>query len=162
MCYTFYEGGIAMAKKWIKLWVAESLRGTIRFDFTPAERGIWYDLLALAGDCRQDGFISPNGKQAYPLKWVANILNIEPELLEITLKKCEESQRIERKKGGIKIVNWHRYQSEYERQKPYRERKKGEDEIEISDEEVEKGIKARRKKVDGLIGQGEDDPTTHC
>jgi hypothetical protein len=114
-----------MAKKWIKLWVSESLRGTIRFDFTPEERGVWYDLLALAGDCRQDGIIGASGNHPYPSRWIADTLNISEELLERTLRKCIKTQRIERNRDGLRIVNWARYQSEYDRQKPYREAKKG-------------------------------------
>ena len=112
-----------MARKWIKLWVAESLRGTIRFDFTPAERGVWYDLLALAGDCRQDGLIAPGSDEAYPLRWIAGTLNISPSLLQRTLEKCKTYTRIEVNGHGILILNWNRYQSEYERQKPFRAKK---------------------------------------
>ena len=111
-------------RRWIKLWVAESLRGTIRFDFTPEERGVWYDLLALAGDCRQEGLIAANENHPYPAKWVAGVLNISEGLLERTLKKCLDSGRIATGDNGVQIVNWGRYQSEYDRQKPYREGKK--------------------------------------
>jgi len=42
-----------------------------------------------------------------------------------TIKKCKESDRIEENHNGIRILNWMRYQSEYERQKPYRQAKGG-------------------------------------
>lgn len=109
-----------MARSWIKIWVAESLRGTMRFDFTPAERGVWYDLLALAGDGRQDGLIAPGKDQKYPLRWIAGTLNISPSLLHRTLEKCKTYSRIEVNDNGIRILNWNKYQSEYERQKPFR------------------------------------------
>lgn len=112
-----------MARKWIKLWVSESLRGTIRFDFTPAERGVWYDLLALAGDCRQDGLISPGKGLSYPPKWIAGTLNIRQDLLKKTLDICEKSSRILINGDGIKVLNWKKYQSEYERQRPFRYKK---------------------------------------
>jgi len=112
-----------MARRWVKFWVAESLRGTIRFDFTPAERGVWYDLLILAGDCRQDGLIGPGSGVSYPLKWIAGTLNISSLLLRKTLKICKSSERIEINQNGIRILNWHKYQSEYERQKPFRYKK---------------------------------------
>ena len=120
----FSQREVDMAKRWIKLWVAESLRGTIRFDFTPEERGIWYDLLALAGDCRQEGLIAPGDRIGYPRQWIANTLNIPLPLLNQTLKKCIKTKRIEGTKRGLKIISWAKYQSEYERQKPYRERRK--------------------------------------
>lgn len=114
-----------MARRWIKLWVDESLDGTIRFDFDPAERGVWFDILLLAGRCRQEGLISPGHGQAYPHNWIAGRLNISLELLEGVLAKCKTSGRISENSNGIKILNWNKYQSEYERQKPYREKKKG-------------------------------------
>jgi hypothetical protein len=112
-----------MARRWVKLWVSESLRGTMRFDFTPAERGVWYDLLLLAGDCRQEGLISPGKDQHYPLRWIAGTLNISPSLLNRTLEKCKTCSRIEVNGNGITILNWAKYQSEYERQKPFRKAK---------------------------------------
>jgi len=113
-----------LARRWVKIWVHESLTGTIRFDFTPAERGVWYDLLILAGNCRMDGIIAAGPGKPYPYNWIAGTLNVPLELLESTLEKCRLSERIYENNDGIHILNWHRYQSEYERQKPYRERKR--------------------------------------
>lgn len=114
-------------RTWVKMWVNECLQGTIRFDFGPDERGVWYDLIILAGNCRIPGIISPNGNSPYPHKYIAGLLNIDLELLEKTLEKCQASGRIEETEQGIKLVNWEHYQSEYERQKPYRQAKKVED-----------------------------------
>jgi len=116
-----------MARRWIKVWVQESLTGTMRFDFTPAERGVWYDLLILAGNCRLEGIIAAGPGKPYPHHWIAGTLNIPQELLEVTLGKCQESQRINENSDGIHILNWARYQSEYDRQKPYRQKNKDED-----------------------------------
>jgi len=116
-----------VARRWIKVWVQESLTGTVRFDFTPAERSVWYDLLILAGNCRLEGIIAAGASKPYPHTWIAGTLNIPIELLEVTLKKCEESERIKENKDGIHILNWGKYQSEYERQKPYRVKKKQEE-----------------------------------
>lgn len=114
-------------RRWIKLWVRESLTGTIRFDFTPAERGVWYDLLALAGNCRLEGVIAAGAGSPYPHSWIAGTLNIPLELLEATLTKCEKSGRVKENTDGIHILSWARYQSEYERQKPYRQAKTRDD-----------------------------------
>ncbi len=112
-----------MPKKWIKLWVAESLRGTIRFDLTSEERGVWFDLLAMAADGRHDGFIAPNNEHGYPDSWIAATLNISLKLLKRVITMCEETNRIERTPLGLHIINWSKYQSEYLRQKPYRDKK---------------------------------------
>ncbi len=109
-----------MARRWVKIWVNECLTGTVRFDFTPAERSVWYDLVILAGNCRMEGVVAAGSGRPYPHNWIAGTLNIPLELLEVTLTKCEESGRIREDGDGIHILNWQKYQSEYERQKPYR------------------------------------------
>lgn len=114
-------------RRWIKMWTRECLSGTIRFDFTPAERSVWYDLIILAGDCRQEGIIAAGSGTPYPRGWIAGTLNIDVGLLEKVLDKCEKTGRITEDGQGIHIINWTRYQSEYDRQKPYRQAKKVED-----------------------------------
>ena len=105
-----------MTRLWIKVWVNECLDGTIRFDFTPEERCVWYDLLILAGRCRSEGMISAGKGTPYPKNWIAGTLNIPLELLEKVLVKCQETQRICLNGDGIQIINWKKYQSEYDRQ----------------------------------------------
>ena len=109
-------------RTWVKMWVNECLEGTIRFDFSPAERGVWYDLIMLAGRCRVPGTISANENTAYPHSYIAGLLNIDLKLLEKTLEKCKKSGRVTEDERGIHLLNWDHYQSEYERQKPYRQK----------------------------------------
>jgi len=111
-------------RRWVKIWVEESLSGTMRFDFAPDERGVWYDLLVLAGRCRLEGTIAAGEGVPYPHTWIAGTLNIPVDLLDRTLKKCLTSGRIEENHTGLRIINWDKYQSEYDRQKPYRQAKK--------------------------------------
>ena len=115
-----------MPKKWYKHWVAESLRGTIRFDLTSEERGVWWDLLAMAAESRHESYIAPNEEEGYPDTWIAATLNIPLNLLKRVIEKNEVSGRIERTPLGLHIINWGKYQSEYERQKPYRQKTKEE------------------------------------
>jgi len=112
-----------MRRKWVKLWVDESLSGTIRFDLTPDERSVWYDFMALAGACRIPGQISANETTPYPHDYIASTLRISEELLERSLEKFKKTGRIHENENGIYITNWSKYQSEYQRQKPYRESK---------------------------------------
>ena len=114
-------------RTWVKMWVNECLEGSIRFDFTSAERGIWYDLILMAGRCRTPGVISANEQSPYPHKYIAGMLNVDIELLESTLVKCKASGRITENDSGIELVNWGHYQSEYQRQKKYRDKKSEED-----------------------------------
>lgn len=117
------------SRKWIKLWVDEYLMGTTRFELTPEERGVWIDLLAMAGKSRDEGKIYAgkyeNKIRGYPLEYLAGILLVSPETLQRTLEKCEKYEKIkveydENKNIIIEILNWSKYQSEYNRQKQYR------------------------------------------
>lgn len=112
------------AMRYVKMFVSECLEGTIRFDFDPAERGVWYDLVILAGRMRIKGLIAAREGTPYPKEYIAGILNIPLDLLERTLKKCEATDRVSDNGEGIRILSWHKYQSEYQRQKFYRDKAK--------------------------------------
>ena len=112
-----------MRRPWIKLYPIDCLDGSIRYQLEPDERGVWYDLLNFSAICAKPGTIADKDERPYPLTFIANRLNISLELLEETLKKCIEEGRIKDIDGVIQIVNWGAYQSEYQRQKPYREKK---------------------------------------
>ena len=114
-------------RTWIKLYPIDCLEGSIRYQLEADERGVWYDLLNLSAICSTPGTISDKDNRPYPHNFIANRLNISFELLERTLKKCEEEGRINEDEHGIHITNWASYQSEYQRQKPYRQRKKEEE-----------------------------------
>ena len=105
---------------WVKLHVTGWLHGSIRYQLEADERGVWADLIALAGQCLSGGKICDHDGKAYPRQFIANQLNISPELLEQTLTKCKQEGRIQEVKGVITIIHWSDYQSEYERQKKYR------------------------------------------
>jgi hypothetical protein len=110
--------------RYVKMFVMECLEGTIRFDFEPDERSVWYDLIILGGRMRTKGLISAGPGKPYPRPYIAGVLNISTELLDRTLAKCIATGRLEENADGIRIINWAKYQSEYDRQKPYRESKR--------------------------------------
>lgn len=112
---------------WIKLWIAECLEGSIRFDLTPEQRSVWYDLLLLAGKSRTAGLISQDGQTPYPNQYIAGMLNIPLTLLEQAVEKFQATGRIEVTSQGIRITNWDKYQSEYQRQKKYRTQQPSQD-----------------------------------
>lgn len=109
---------------WIKLYPLDCLQGSIRYQLEADERGVWYDLLNFAAICAIDGVISDKDSRPYPHSFIANRLNVDLKLLERTLAKCAEEGRIQENDNGIHITNWKAYQSEYARQKPYRQAKK--------------------------------------
>ncbi|MCJ7634176.1 phage replisome organizer N-terminal domain-containing protein [Candidatus Bathyarchaeota archaeon] len=114
-------------RRWIKLHVNGFLMGSVRWQLTPAERSVWVDLLCLAGLGVVPGTIADNDSRPYPHSFIANRLNIPQPLLTNTLDKCKEEGRIVEDDTGIHIANWNVYQSEYERQKVFRDRKKTND-----------------------------------
>lgn len=113
--------------KYVRLFVREWLYGTIRFDFEPDERGVFADLLAMGAVMRTKGLISAGKGMPFPRRWIAGTLNISEELLERVIQKGIEVDRLSEDGDGIRILNWKKYQSEYDRQKYYRDKKKGQD-----------------------------------
>ena len=112
-------------KRWIKLYPMQCLDGSIRYELDSDERGVWYDLLNFTSICNMGGRICDRDEQPFPNSFIANRLNIPLELLERTLVKCEDpGKRIKIDGKGIRIINWKAYQSEYQRQQPYRISKK--------------------------------------
>ena len=111
-------------RTYVKMFPKECLFGSIRYQLLADERGVWYELIYFSALCLNPGTISDNDGRPYPHSFIANRLNISEELLERTLEKCELEGRIIDDKTGIHITNWAAYQSEYQRQKPYREAKK--------------------------------------
>ena len=112
----------ATRRSWIKLFVTGWLHGSIRWQLTSAERGCFADLLCLAGECNHDGLICDNDGRPLPRDYLANHFNVELELLESTIIKCSAEGRLEDTDGLLRVINWKTYQSEYNRQKKYREK----------------------------------------
>jgi len=117
------KGGEKMTRRWIKLYCYERLHGSVNFQLTEAEQSIWDKLLCLAGLCSKEGIISDNSERAYPHSWMIHELHTTEKLFESTLKKCFEEGRLSEDEQGLHITNWNRYQSEYDRQKKYKQAK---------------------------------------
>jgi len=106
--------------EWFKLYSKGWLTGSIRAQLNPSERGVWTDLLALANESRQRGFIQRAEGIPYTREYIANLLEIPVELLNSTIDKCcadtnnsldGNGTRLEVLDNGIiKIGNWERYQ----------------------------------------------------
>jgi hypothetical protein len=110
-------------RTWLKLWTESWLRGTLREE-TAAVRGIFADVLALAGDSAYGdyGIIKLAKSAGLTDMQIAEILNIEPKEWLHAKKRLEETNRISIDRNNcISIINWKKYQSEYQRQKQYRQ-----------------------------------------
>lgn len=111
-------------RKWIKLFIKESLIGTMREEMNAEERGIWVDFLLLAGNSRIPGVICANENTPFSLKRISQILNTPEKLINQCIVLFEKSDRIwVDTYDCIHITNWAKYQySDYDRQKRFREK----------------------------------------
>jgi len=95
----------------------------VSYQLTEAEQSIWDKLLCLAGLCGNDGIIADHDLRPYPREFVIHELHADPEVFETTMQKCIDEGRITEDGQGIRITNWNKYQSEYDRQKQYRDKR---------------------------------------
>lgn len=94
--------------EWLPLWIDKWLMGSTRFELGPGERSVFIDLLVLGA--KDDGYIRANEDMGYPHEYLARILNVPIELLEESISKCIEANKVEEIKDGIyHIVNWEEY-----------------------------------------------------
>ena len=110
------------SRTWVKIYCEKWLSGTLRQE-TPEFRGIWADLITLAGSGRYGDTGEIKLADNVPLtdQQIAGILNIPQDLWLLTKTRCLETDRLKCNGTGIlQITNWAKYQSEYQRQKIYR------------------------------------------
>ena len=88
-------------KMYVKIMPIDWIEGSIRWQLTSEERGVWADLIAFAGLCNQEGWICDKDKRPFPHDYLANRFNIQIELFEQTLKKCKAEGRIQENSSGI-------------------------------------------------------------
>ena len=113
------------SRTWIKVYCDKWLEGTLREE-VPAIRSVWIDLLTLAGGGRygDSGEIKLTNGVGYSDKQICEILTIKPSLWKKAKQRFLETERITiSPRGAISIIKWSKYQSEYERQKRYRQAK---------------------------------------
>jgi hypothetical protein len=116
-------------RNWVKLWTHEWLTGTVRWQLNGEQRGMWADLLALAGDSRFPGIVTP-GEDAgkfigYPVSYFAGLFRCSERTVIAAFKLFEQQKRIRFGKGReIYILNWEKYQSEYQEKRQRKQYKK--------------------------------------
>lgn len=108
-------------RRWIKVFCYETLHGSVSYQLSEAEQAVWVKLLCFAGLCGNEGLIADHDLRPYPHSFIVHEIHTTEESFEETLKKCKAEGRISEDGQGIKITNWSKYQSEYERQKKYRQ-----------------------------------------
>ena len=113
-------------RTWIKIFSDNWLRGTLREE-TAGLRGIWIDILALAGDSAfgDTGKIQLGEGVGFTDEQIAGVLKVKFSEWVDAKQRLVETERIRIHAGNIiEIVNWGKYQSDYQRQMPYRKLQK--------------------------------------
>ena len=113
-------------RTWVKLDCYGTLHGSINWQLTLEEQAIWIKSFAYSAVCGgKPGIIQDNDGKALPHWYIANELHCPLEVFESTLEKCIAANRMSENEHGIDIINFAAYQfTEYDRQKPYRDKKK--------------------------------------
>jgi len=111
--------------EWIKLWTKETIFGTTSKEIPYEMRGIWFQLLCLAGIEPCFGQVCISKDLAYTDNQLAKILDTPIDTLKKGLKILIDVEKIEINGDGIiGIINWSHYQSQAGYMKSYRERNK--------------------------------------
>lgn len=96
-------------KFWFPWWPDKWIFGSVRIECTPAERGIWVDLLSLAS--KDNGYIQANDETPYPLKQLAGMLIIPEKELDDAINKFIKLKKLTRTKTGtLYVTEWEKYQ----------------------------------------------------
>lgn len=96
-------------KFWFPWWPDKWIFGSVRIECTPAERGIWVDLLSLAS--KDNGHIRANEETPYPLQQLAGMLIIPEKELDEAIKKFIKTKKlIKNNSGTLYIAKWDKYQ----------------------------------------------------
>ena len=96
-------------KFWFPWWPDKWIFGSIRIECTPAERGIWVDLLSLAS--KDDGYIQANAETPYPLAQLAGMLIIPEKELDAAINKFIKMRKLTKTKTGtLYVTEWEKYQ----------------------------------------------------
>ena len=111
-------------RNWIKIYPEGFLRRTLFKELLPIERWVWIGFLCLAGDNAFDGKVCVAEDMGYTDEQLAKLLDIDIDNLKIAKKKMIKFEKISVDKNNvIQIVSWDIYQSEYQRQRDYRQEK---------------------------------------
>lgn len=99
--------------KWIKLWIDESLNGTIVNELSATEKGIWFMLLLLGGKSLTLGTVEKTKTQPIPeAEMVDHYMKCDHDTYKKTLKKLSQLNMIQiQEDKRIRIVNWNCYQT---------------------------------------------------
>lgn len=97
-----------ITRSWIPFWGDKWLFGSMRQEFNAAERGIWWDLMAMA--MKDEGHIRANEDFAYPIEQLAGFFLVPKDELQKAIDKFVKVKKLMRdNKGILYITNWKKY-----------------------------------------------------
>ena len=137
---------LSMRRQWVKLWINEWLEGTTRFQLSAVQRSIWIDLLALAGRSRYPGIVCA-GKTGedltgYPINYLCPLLGVSEKDFQEAIIMFKKQDRLSTSSSDdapvITLKTWESYQSEYQRQKGYKEEYKDQPVIPPSESDIKR------------------------
>jgi hypothetical protein len=115
-------------RKWFKLYGHDLLYGSTLKELNYKEFSIWIELLCLACDSPIDGLVMAREGEGYKpieialkIKAPLSVVKSALEKLQLPSGKDNIPKIIILDNNIIKINKWHIYQSDYSRQKPYRQ-----------------------------------------
>lgn len=114
-----------MSRNWIKAYPEEILYGSTFTELNIIERSIWWTLLFMAGlgIVADDGYVAVRHGEGWTARALAEFMGCKKSLIDSTLVKLVDVGKISILDNNIiKINKWHKYQSEYNRQKIYRDK----------------------------------------
>ena len=113
-------------RTWVKLDCQGMLHGSINWLFDLEEQAVFLKMIPMAAVyCKTPGTIADNEGKPLSLEFMAYELHCPVEVLKKVIEKGTQDNCIEETNEGIKLVNFEHYQlTEYDRQRPYREKRK--------------------------------------
>ena len=147
-----------MKRTWIRLFIDQTLKGSMISELNPEQRWMFIGLLLLAGDSSIPGQIFGRKDEdgnliGYANGWLAYTLGVEEAHVQPALDRMKEKTKISvDERGVISICNWTKYQSEYLRQKPYRHQgdEAGDKGSDVADRDRDRD---RDREEEGVVGQ---------
>jgi len=109
-------------RSWFKIHAKQWLEGSISEESLEL-RGFWVTLLALVadGNYADEGQLKAGYDVGFTPKTLGLLMKISPQKVGVLLKILQQMGRVLiDSRGVVTVVNWQKYQSEYLRQKPYR------------------------------------------
>ena len=119
----------AKKRTWVKLDCHGVLHGSINWLFNLEEQAVFLKLIPMAAIyCKTPGIISDNEGGPLPREFIAHELHCPLDILERVIEKGQQDNCLRDTEQGLELINFKYYQfTEYDRQRPYREKKKGEE-----------------------------------